>query len=179
MYLTRLGTFRHIYIDLAVNLLARFFLKVSCCHFHLLSPDASSNPLATCGRLGLPCTQGMECAISYKIFMLALKKTSLIKSWLNSVVFQSLFEDIKTCLSIKHCFDKKQKGKPFLNDLPYLTFRINMLQYSYVIYFILTYFFDKNRCSTTNQYSAKYRLVVGLGTPIPDPTVTAFFLLLN
>lgn len=74
VYLTRLGTFRHIYIDLAVNLLARFFLKVSCCHFHLLSPDASSNPLATCGRLGLPCSQGMECAISNKIFMLALKK---------------------------------------------------------------------------------------------------------
>lgn len=73
VYLTRLGTFRHIYIDLAVNLLARFFLKVSCCHFHLLSPDASSNPLATCGRLGLPCSQGMECAISYKLFMLALK----------------------------------------------------------------------------------------------------------
>lgn len=71
--LTLLGTFRHIYIDLAVNLLARFFLKVSCCHFHLLSPDASSNPLATCGRLGLPCSQGMECAISYKLFMLALK----------------------------------------------------------------------------------------------------------
>lgn len=54
VYLTRLGTFRHIYIDLAVNLLARFILKVSCCHFHLLSPDASSNPLATCGRLGSP-----------------------------------------------------------------------------------------------------------------------------
>ena len=80
VYLTRLGTFRHIYIDLAVNLLARFFLKVSCCHFHLLSPTLSSNPLRACERLGLFSLEKMECAISNKIFMLALKKPFLRKS---------------------------------------------------------------------------------------------------
>lgn len=71
--LTLLGTFRHIYIDLAVNPSAGFVLKVSCCHFHLLSPTLSSNPLRACERLGLPSLEGMECAISNKIFMLALK----------------------------------------------------------------------------------------------------------
>lgn len=78
--LTLLGTFRHIYIDLVVNLLARFFLKVQCFHFHLLSPTLSSNPLRACERLGLPSLEGMECAISNIIFTLALKKPFLRKS---------------------------------------------------------------------------------------------------
>ncbi len=96
----------HILNGLSPNPLEGFIMKVLGCLFTYFRLSSHLNRRRSASAWVSLLLKGWS-ALSQIKYSCWPSKYFSEKSWLNSVVFQSLFEDIKTML--KHCFEKNKK----------------------------------------------------------------------